>query len=390
MDINELNRIILKNKNTVNVVLPKEKLFNIEKAVGKKMPNHSRYKNKLIHFSNIKEDLYQLDEFKFDYITTSGNIYLYYGNGMFYKRNKFKNMYNGYIYTAVYDNGSSKQRRLHVLLGKTFIPNPYKKYLKIVGHKNDIKDDFDLSNLYWTNNRENTKDASDKGLMSQKMAEDNENSYLVKVLDKNTLKIVGVYGSIRECDRCIENITMSMIAKMCRNKKLYKPRSRKYIYQIATQEEFDQNISLKGTKLIESKLVDKSPKVFYLCNDEIGYKKEFDNQTQASKICGLSQTTISHMIKNGTIYNGWYCIYKDTIKYKDSSSYENMINTIDTVVVQNIYTNEIKKFNTPKELRDELGLSGHDIKHYFKSGNTIMNEWKLINFENKQSSQEVA
>lgn len=390
MDINELNRIILKNKNTVNIVLPKEKLFDINKAESRGIPKNSRYKNKLIHFNNIKDDLYQLDEFKYDYITTSGNIYLYYGNGMFYKRDKFKNKYNGYIYVSVYDKGVSKQRRLHVLLGKTFIPNPYKKYLNIVGHKNDKKDDYELSNLYWTNNQENTKDAIDKGLHLHKTAEDNESSFLVKVLDKNTLEIIGVYGSIRECDRCIENITMNVIAKMCKNKKPYKPRSRKYIYQIATPEEFNKNIDLKGVKLIESEPVDKSPKVFYLCNDELGYKEEFDNQTQASKVCGISQAQISHMIKTGNVCNGWYCIYKDTINYRDASSYNNMIDTLDTVILQNIHTNEIKKFNTNKELKEELGITGHDIRRYLKSGHTIMNEWKLVGYEKKNESQEAA
>lgn len=130
MDINELNRIILKNKNTVNIVLPKEKLFDINKAESRGIPKNSRYKNKLIHFNNIKEDLYQLDEFKYDYITTSGNIYLYYGNGMFYKRDKFKNKYNGYIYVSVYDKGVSKQRRLHVLLGKNIYTKSIQKIFK--------------------------------------------------------------------------------------------------------------------------------------------------------------------------------------------------------------------------------------------------------------------
>ena len=38
---------------------------------------------------------------------------------------------------------------------------------------------------------------------------------------------------------CIDNIEVGMISKMCKSKD-YKPRSRKYIYQIATEEEFNQ------------------------------------------------------------------------------------------------------------------------------------------------------
>lgn len=44
MDNNDIRRIILKNKNTVNIVLPKDRLFNINTAIGKPMSQNSGYK----------------------------------------------------------------------------------------------------------------------------------------------------------------------------------------------------------------------------------------------------------------------------------------------------------------------------------------------------------
>ena len=382
----DIQQIILKNKNTINIVLPQDKLFNDENASHREICNSNKHRVKsLIHIPDICEDLYKLDDSAYDYITTNGDVYVYYGNNMFYKRSVYMNKHNGYIYTTISTTHGNIQRRLHILLAKTFIPNPYSQYLKIVGHKNDDKQDYSLENLYWTNNQENTKDAADKGFNNQPRAEENKNSFYVKVLDKTTHNIVGVYGSITECARCIENINKGFVAKMCKNQDGYNPRSRRYIYQIATAEEFNQNIHLKGMKLTETLPVDKAPKVFLLCNDELGYQKEFDNQVQASKVCGISQAIISRMIKRGDIINGWYCIYRDTIKYTEASSYENMINKLDSVVVENIYTKERKTFQTSAELKSYFGLNGHDVRHYLKTGHTLMNEWKIVSFDNKNN-----
>lgn len=379
----EIDKTILKNKSSVNIVLPKERIFDINSALHIVPSKYNAHMNNLIKYDDIDETLYLISECKFDYITTTGKVYVYYGNGMFYKRSNYINKHNGYVYTNVRSENGNKQKRLHILLAKTFIPNEYPLLLKLVGHKDDKKENYCLENLYWTNNQENTKDAFKKGINKQLSAEDNKNSFLIKVLDKNTLNIVGVYGSIRECARCIKNITEGTISKMCKNEKMYKPRSRKYIYQKTTQEDFIKYRHLKSVKLIETKPADKSPKIFYLCNDKIGYKEEFDNQTKASKICGLSQAEISHMIKSGSIKNDWYCIYKGTTTYKESSGYDNMINNLDIIVLKNIYNDKIKTYNTSEELKKEFNLSGHDIGHYFKSGHMIMNEWKLIEYKNR-------
>lgn len=57
-------------------------------------------KNKLIHIKDINENLYLADGLIYDYITTSGNVHLYCGDGMFYKRSLYQNKHNKYIYSV--------------------------------------------------------------------------------------------------------------------------------------------------------------------------------------------------------------------------------------------------------------------------------------------------
>lgn len=162
---------------------------------------------------------------------------------MFYPKKTYVNKRNNYVYVSItFKDGVNRSRRLHVLLAKAYISNPDPEHLKLVGHKDDNKQNNKLSNIYWTNNQENTQSAVDHGLNTFKIAEENDTSIYIKVIDSITHKIVGVYGSMRECDRCIENVDIGFIEKVYK-KKNYKPRSKKYIYQEATKEEFENNIS---------------------------------------------------------------------------------------------------------------------------------------------------
>ena len=60
-------------------------------------------------------------------------------------------------------------------------------------------------------------------------AEDNDASIYIKVIDKETNKIVGIYGSLRECERCIDNITLSAIAKVYKKRELCSKNEKVYL-----------------------------------------------------------------------------------------------------------------------------------------------------------------
>ena len=342
-------------------------------------------REELIHKDDIDEALYPLKESDTDYITISGNVYKYYYDDLYYKKKPQVNNHNGYIYVSITcKDGKNRNRRLHVLMAKTFLFNPNPKKYKIVGHKDNDKSHYELSNLYWTDNQENTQKAVDDGLNINKKAEENDASTYIKVIDKETNNIVGVYGSLRECERCIDNITLSTISKVYK-KSDYKPRNRRFIYQISNKFEFDSYPDLQNKHLVESKSNNKNPKVFRMSNSKLNYSTILDNQTTASKICGIPQATISAMLlgKIDNTYNNWTFELLDEISPKDSSAYQNQLMTVDGYTIKNINDGRIMEFNSGQELKDYFGLNGHDTNHYIKTGHILMSEWEVISKSRK-------
>lgn len=318
-----------------------------------------------------------------DYITPSGKVYKDYDNNMFLLRSSYINKHNGYVYVSITFRGNeNKNRRLHVLLAKAYIFNPNPKQYKIVGHKNNNKEDYSLDNLYWTNNQENTQKAINDGLNVPKSGDMAKTSNYLKVIDKTTSEIVGVYGSMRECARAIENISLSTISKMYKKDK-YMPRTRKYIYQLSTKTEYEKYPELQNKHLIESEPNDKNQKVFRMINKQLGYSKIFDNQVEASKVCDIQQAMISRCLKNGETINGWEFIYIKSINWKDSTAFQNYIDVLDTIItIQNINDYRILEFESGSELKEFLNIKGHDLKQYIKNDYILMNEWKIIHMSN--------
>lgn len=337
--------------------------------------------SELIPKDSITEELFLVDGSSTDYITKSGKIYKDYGNNMFFPKKTLVNNHNGYVYVNItFSDGVNRSRRLHVLLGKTFIENPDPKKYKIVGHKDNNKQNYELNNLYWTTTQENTQKAVNDGLVTNKVAEESEFSLKVKVIDKNTFKIVGVYGSISKCSECIKNASKSFISKMCKQS-WYIPRLKNYIYRYATDEEFNEYKALYNVKLQENSIKNKNPKIFIMKNVHTGFLDIFDNQTQASKICGIAQAQISHYLLDGDVseHNGWAFQLINETSYRDSSAYGNLIKTLDTVTIKNIYDDRILEFETSQQLKNFLKLNGHDINHYVKTNQVLSNEWVIIN-----------
>lgn len=321
----------------------------------------------------------------------SAKIYKYYYDDLYYPKSSYVHPTNGYLYVSITcKDGVNRNRRVHVLMAQTFLFNPNPLKYKVIGHKDNDKTNPSLDNLYWTDTQLNTQKAVEDGLNINRKAEDNELSKFVIVIDKNTKQVAGVYGSMRECARCIDNINLGTISKACKNQN-HRPRLRKYIYRNCTREEFDSYPNLQNCHLIENPKNVKQFRIFRMSNNNMKYSGIFDNQVTASKVSGIPQAIISKILRNKVkSYNGWDFEFIKDISYTDSSAYNNQLLTVEGYTIRNINTGQILEFNSGQELKDYFGLKGHDVKHYLKTDQILMSEWKIVSTNKKIFFEEKA
>lgn len=173
-----------------------------------------KFKDKLIPRNEIKEELRLIKNSLTDYITPTGVVYKDYGNGLFFPKKNFINKHNGYVYTGItYPNGN-KQRRVHILVAESWIPNPENK--PIVMHKDNNKQNNSIDNLKWGTISENTKQAYNDGLVKNNKGFEDNQSYPVVVYDIITNKPIKIFGSCRMCAKEL-GITVRTITLQCRN-----------------------------------------------------------------------------------------------------------------------------------------------------------------------------
>lgn len=141
--------------------------------------------------------------------------------GEFFQYNTTVNRRNGYVYAPIKYIKSDgtyeiRRRRLHIVIAETLLSNPNK--FPIVGHKNNIKADIRLSNLYWTTISENTKKAFDDGLAVNAKGYDDSQSIPVIMFNTYTNEEIGRYGSASEAVR-ETGIPKNTVLRQCRYKK---------------------------------------------------------------------------------------------------------------------------------------------------------------------------
>lgn len=137
----------------------------------------------------------------------------------------------GYKYCGInYGNGLIKKKRVHRLVAEAFIPNP--NNFNIVGHKNNIKIDNRVDNLYWTTDSENTKKSFNDGLIHNSKGFEDSQSKPVKMFETSTNRLLGVYGSCRIAAQ-ETNIPLTTI---CRQAKYKRPVRKPYYFRYIDDE----------------------------------------------------------------------------------------------------------------------------------------------------------
>lgn len=170
--------------------------------------------NKLIPKTDISEKLRLIPNTDDYYITPSGCVYRKYPTG-FLPRRIYRHPKNGYLYiTIVETDGLKHTKRLHRLVAEAYLPNP--DNLPIVGHKDNVRDNPDISNLYWTTYSENSQKAVNEHRLVNDKSYNDSQSHPVIVYDRN-FKEIRRYGSITECHKTL-GVSKSTITRHCEGK----------------------------------------------------------------------------------------------------------------------------------------------------------------------------
>lgn len=188
--------------------------------------------DKLIPKENITEELRLIVGSETDYITPSGKIYKDYGNNMMYPKTNFINKHNGYLYCGITYPDGQKQKRVHILVAESYLPNP--NNYPVVMHIDNNKANPDVNNLQWGTVSQNTKSAFDDKLQINDKNWEDSQSVHVCVFDMDK-QLIGKYGSISEASRQL-HITKTAILNQCNHGVKTKPRCGYYFRYLSEYE----------------------------------------------------------------------------------------------------------------------------------------------------------
>ena len=145
---------------------------------------------------------------------------------------KAQNTVYGYKYCGIKYKGrdSNVSKRVHRLVAEAFIPNP--NNYNVVGHRNNIKHDNRVENLYWTTVQENTQKAFDDGLAVNDKGYDDSQSHPVVMFETSTNKKINEFGSVSEASR-ITGISKNTISRQAKYKR---PVRKSFYFRYADDE----------------------------------------------------------------------------------------------------------------------------------------------------------
>ena len=209
-----------------------------------------------------------------NWIDINGDVYGLDRKGRIFK--KAQSIVHGYKYCGInYIGKGVVSKRVHRLVAEAFIPNP--NSYNIVGHKNNIKSDNRVENLYWTTTSENTKKAFDDGLAKNAKGAEDSQSIPVLMFCTKTNKLINSFGSISEASR-ETGIDKTTISRQARYKR---PCRKEFYFRFPDDADALENQSLIG--------------MFDFDSDRL--IKTFINSGDAHKETGIPKRTISNQVQ---------------------------------------------------------------------------------------------
>lgn len=211
-----------------------------------------------------------------NWIDINGDVYGLDRKGRIFK--KVQSISHGYKYCGInYIGKGVVSKRVHRLVAEAFIPNP--NNYNIVGHKNNIKSDNRVENLYWTTTSENTKKAYNDGLAKNAKGAEDSQSIPVLMFCTKTNKLINSFGSISEASR-ETGIDKTTISRQARYKR---PCRKEFYFRFHDDADALENQFLIG--------------MFDFDSDRL--IQTFINSGDAHKETGISKRTIcDHVQKN--------------------------------------------------------------------------------------------
>ena len=218
-----------------------------------------------------------------DYIDIDGSVWSldtrkgHKNFGKWYK--KSQHIIHGYKYCGIYRISLSKvvSMRVHKLVAIAFLYNDDVENKTVVAHKNNIKSDNRVENLYWATPSENTQQAVNDGLLVNDKSWSDSQSVPVVWYNTYTNEILGRFGSMKEAQR-ETGIGVNTISRQCK----YKRPVRKETY----------------FRFLDDDCVDTPPLVYAYDTDTDELIGVYYNTSDASDKTGINSRIVCQDIQN--------------------------------------------------------------------------------------------
>lgn len=154
----------------------------------------------------------ELEDYPLRYVSDTGHVYTYVRG---FLEEITGSIIYGYHYIDIANANGVKNFRVHRLVGKYFVPNPYNK--PVINHKDGNKLNNHYTNLEWCTISENTKHAFDNNLAVNDKGFNDSQSIQVAYIDNNNL--LHVFGSTRIAAR-ITNKGITTISRQAKRNQI--------------------------------------------------------------------------------------------------------------------------------------------------------------------------